>query len=324
MYIALNDEGQQILAHNARKNEKYFCPVCDTPVILKAGSVKVPHFSHHHILNCTRYLYKRESLLHLKLKHDLFLALNKHSSIAMEYYLSSIEQIPDLLINGDLALEIQLSKISADLLVSRTEGYYTLGIKVIWLLDQREIKHEGLALHLNHFQLAAVTDGTLYSIDIKTLEITAWSIGPPVGLNRFKYIKRVIPLTDLTKVQTAVSWGEHHRLSKETMKQLIRREKAEKSVQNKTLTYMYQLGLTVETLPEFLYFTCYEERFILNSPIEWKLYIYYHLSMGTFSRNNFYKFIRLRTLSDKPDKNTLIQALLTSYLKVFRKSKDMT
>lgn len=323
MYIANDEQGIQILAHNAVKNGRYYCPVCDTPVVLKAGSVKMPHFSHHHILQCNRYLYKRESLLHLKLKHDLYLKLNRIYDTAMEYYLDSIEQIPDLLIEHDLALEIQLSRISPELILSRTAGYYKLGMRVMWLLDEKEIKTEGPHVYLNHFQLSTMTNDIVYTVNPETLNVTAWHIGHTAGLNRFTFKKEHIELHELLTYVKSDIWDETYTLARGTVKKIIQREKAQKSVLNPTLTYMYQLGLTPDTLPAFLYITSFEERYIINSPIEWKLYIYYHLSMGIFDREKFFHFIKLRAISDIPDKKTLVQTLLTFYLKVFRISKDI-
>lgn len=324
MFLAHDEHGTQVLAHDAKKSGRYFCPVCDTPVVLKAGSVKVPHFSHHHILQCSRYLYKRESLLHLKLKHDLYLQLNPHYDTAMEFYLESIEQIPDILVEHCLALEIQLSRISPDLILSRTRGYSKLGIKVIWLLDEKELKQEDGLLYLNHFQLSTMISDIIYTVNTDTLHLAAWHIGHTAGLNRFLFKKERLELTQLLTYKSNEEWAETYTLSKSAMKRLINREKAQKSVLNPTLTYMYQLSLTPDTLPDFLYISSFEERYIINSPIEWKLYIYYHLSLGIFDRDKFFHFIKLRSISDIPNKNTLVQALLTFYLKVFRISKDIT
>ena len=323
MYIANDENGNQIFAQEAKKKQSYFCPVCDTPVVLKAGNIKVPHFSHQHIMRCSRYLYKRESMLHLKLKHDLYLELNKYYDTAMEFYLESIEQIPDLLINKYWALEIQLSRISPELILSRTEGYYKLGMKVMWLLDERELKQEGQFLNLNHFQMSTMTNDAVYTIDSKTLEINAWHIGHTAGLNYFLYKKEKIEISEVIKPMCSPCWEDTFKLTKNMMKRIIRREKSQKSVQNKTLTYMYQLGLTQESLPEFLYITSLHEKYIINSPVEWKLYIYYHLSKGIFNRADFYDYIKVRTLPDAPEKNILIQSLLAFYLKVFRISKDI-
>lgn len=324
IYIANDEYGTQILAHDAVKNGRYFCPVCDTPVVLKAGSVKVPHFSHHHILQCSRYLYKRESLLHLKLKHDLYLQLAVYYDTAMEYYLESIEQIPDLLVDHRLALEIQLSRISPELILSRTRGYSKLGMQVIWLLDEKKLKQEGELIYLNQFQLSTMISGIIYTVNTDTLKLTAWHIGHTAGLNRFLFIKEQVELNELFTYKNHVQWAETYTLSKGVMKRIIQREKTQKSVLNATLSYMYQLSLTPDTLPEFLYISSFEERYIINSPIEWKLYIYYHLSMGIFDRDQFFNFIKLRSISDIPNKNKLVQSLLSFYLKVFRISKDIT
>ena len=35
MYIANDENGNQIFAQEAKKQQSYFCPVCDTPVVLR-------------------------------------------------------------------------------------------------------------------------------------------------------------------------------------------------------------------------------------------------------------------------------------------------
>ena len=191
------------------------------------------------------------------------------------------------------------------------------------LLDERELKQEGQFLHLNHFQMSTMTNDAVYTIDSKTLEINAWHIGHTAGLNYFLYKKEKIEISEVIKPMWSPCWEDTFKLTKNMMKRIIRREKSQKSVQNKTLTYMYQLGLTQESLPEFLYITSLHEKYIINSPVEWKLYIYYHLSKGIFNRADFYDYIKVRTLPDAPEKNILIQSLLAFYLKVFRISKDI-
>lgn len=324
MFIANDTNGNQIYAHDAIKGQNYFCPVCETPVILKMGSIKVSHFSHHHILLCNRYLYKRESPLHLKLKHDLYLQLNKHYNVAMEYYLERIEQIPDVLVENTLAVEIQLSRISPDLITARSKGYYKLGMSVIWLLDDKEIKRVDDLLYLNHFQLSTMTNGMIFTLDTATLKMTALSIGHHIGLNRFTFSKRIVALSEIMSFENNAIFEGEYRLSRANIKQLIKREKTQRTVQNPTLSYMYQLELTIDNLPEFLYLTSQYEKYILNSPIEWKLYVYYHLSKGIFNRRQFYNFIKVRELADRPDKETIVQSLLLFYLKVFRVSEDIT
>ena len=55
----------------------------------------------------------------------------------MEYPIPELKQIADIFINKQLALEIQCSPISCDLLKERSNGYRSLGIQVLWLLGEK-------------------------------------------------------------------------------------------------------------------------------------------------------------------------------------------
>ena len=55
----------------------------------------------------------------------------------MEYPIPELKQIADILINKQLALEVQCSPISCELLRERSNGYRSLGIQVLWLLGEK-------------------------------------------------------------------------------------------------------------------------------------------------------------------------------------------
>lgn len=47
MFIAKNKEtSQMVYIDEADYNAEYICPVCNSPVIIKHGSINVPHFAH--------------------------------------------------------------------------------------------------------------------------------------------------------------------------------------------------------------------------------------------------------------------------------------
>ena len=55
----------------------------------------------------------------------------------MEYPIPELKQIADIFINKQLALEVQCSPISCELLRERSNGYRSLGIQVLWLLGEK-------------------------------------------------------------------------------------------------------------------------------------------------------------------------------------------
>ena len=162
MFTATDTHGTRITADEARKGVKYFCPVCEAPVTFKAGNVKTAHFSHHRIVDCIRYLYKKESLEHLEAKHDLYQALSRRHHVSMEYYLQEIEQIPDLMV-GNRALEIQYSAISPELITERSKGYHSIGMDVIWLLDEASIRQGDGCISPTHFQMSTLYNTALFT-----------------------------------------------------------------------------------------------------------------------------------------------------------------
>ena len=52
MFIAIKENGEKIMGTNAKKNEKYFCPICSEEVIYRKCKTKVSHFAHKHNSDC--------------------------------------------------------------------------------------------------------------------------------------------------------------------------------------------------------------------------------------------------------------------------------
>ncbi len=320
MILAVDENGAQVLAQNAEKGRHYFCPVCESRVTLKKGPVKTAHFSHYHIIDCMRYLYKRESVEHLKLKHDLYLELSPFYPVSMEYYMPGIEQIADLLIDGALALEIQLSTISPQLIIDRTEGYASIGIDVIWLLDDETLRTEGSYIRPTHFQLAVQKEGKIFTVDPATKKIYLYHIRHHAGGGRFYFKKEVREVKSLTD-EMAPEILNPRKLSERELKAIISRERSRRTVQNLTLTFLYHTGLTVETMPAYLKYSTPAERLITNPPLEWKLFIYHHLMRGTFSMELFREVLKPRQIHGAPPKDVLARRLIGEYIMLYNSHK---
>lgn len=312
MFLAIDEKGTRITAAEANKHRKYFCPVCRAPVTFKSGNIKMPHFSHHRILDCIHYLYKNESIAHLQSKHALYLKLADHTAISMEHYLPEIEQIPDLLVANKLALEIQFSIISAGLIVERSKGYHSLGMEVIWLLDEASIRTDNGKCMPTHFQLSTMYRGSLFTYSTKTDTLHRYILLHDHGCGRWSYKKIELVAADLLQVEEMKIPSEVQ-LTKYEIGQMIGREKQQKSVLNPTLSFMYQLGLDAKNIPEHLSWSIAAERWILNPPLEWKLFIYHGLERGTFDWRLFENFIQMREIQSSPPKQTVLENLLKGY-----------
>jgi competence protein CoiA len=127
-----------VTAYFANKSQAPFsCPECGDPVILKTGRSKVNYFAHTNPLACLHA--ENESEEHRQCKMEIFQALKNDPrvrDVALERPLGTNR--PDLSanINGvPVAIEIQISSLSVETIMSRTIDYYRKGIYVLWLLQ---------------------------------------------------------------------------------------------------------------------------------------------------------------------------------------------
>ncbi|MEZ2457823.1 competence protein CoiA [Salinicoccus roseus] len=311
MFTATDTHGTRITADEARKGVKYFCPVCEAPVTFKAGNVKTAHFSHHRIVDCIRYLYKKESLEHLEAKHDLYQALNRRHHVSMEYYLQEIEQIPDLMV-GNRALEIQYSAISPELITERSKGYHSIGLDVIWLLDEASIRQGDGCIIPTHFQMSTLYNTALFTYSNIHKRLMKWHLRHHRGGNRWTCHTEEITPGDLLARHPAEPVAPLQ-LGQKDISRMIQRERQQKNRLNPTLTFLYQLSLDAGNLPPHLCMSVEPERWILNPPLEWKLYIMHALEKGVFDRGQFGRFIHMREMQTAPPKEEVLNALLSAY-----------
>ncbi|WP_238532168.1 competence protein CoiA [Planococcus antarcticus] len=116
-----------------RLREKFFCPSCKAPLLLKIGEINIPHFAHQTRSDCDHFS-EPESSLHLQGKLLLYQFFQRLDlKVELESYIPQIRQRADLLVNGQFAIEFQCSTIPVPLLKQRSEGYRKLNIRAIWI-----------------------------------------------------------------------------------------------------------------------------------------------------------------------------------------------
>jgi competence protein CoiA len=154
MLIARQANGQVVQAHkDLSRQANYHCLGCQTPVRLKAGKTKMPHFAHVSVADC-HYLAEAESVPHLTSKLELADWFKQDCpNTKIEAYLPPLAQTPDILVNDTLAIEVQYSPLPYDRLTERTLTYREYGYQVIWLLGDK--------LHLGHY-LTQLKSGFVY------------------------------------------------------------------------------------------------------------------------------------------------------------------
>lgn len=123
------------------------CPVCKNKVIPKCGTKKTWHFAHQFQNTCAD-LHEAETNYHLLGKKNLFHWLKRNEeNLQLEHYVRDIGQRPDIfLIKKKHAIEFQCATMDVDTLISRIEGYRSIGMESDWIFGMKRInkKNENL------------------------------------------------------------------------------------------------------------------------------------------------------------------------------------
>ncbi|HEM5231438.1 TPA: competence protein CoiA [Streptococcus suis] len=136
MLVALDEDGQVFnVLENPAPQGRYSCPGCGGQVRYKSGKVLRSHFAHVTLRDCT-YFSENESAQHLSLKSSLYKWLQGQEEVELEAYLPATKQVADILVNQQLALEVQCSSLSISRLQERTMDYQQAGMAVLWLLGK--------------------------------------------------------------------------------------------------------------------------------------------------------------------------------------------
>ncbi|MGO1989717.1 competence protein CoiA [Mammaliicoccus vitulinus] len=316
MLIGLNQNNERVFAQHAKPHEIYKCPDCLSELILKKGKHTVAHFAHRANSYCLRNSYKKESLIHLASKHHIYSQLNDNVMIDMEYYLSEIDQIPDIIINKNIVVEFQYSPISLDLLIDRTEGFKALNMRVIWI--GKEIDYHNGILRLSYFEAALINhiERTLitYNPHNKTL-IRYEGIQP---LDKYTFIgnRNMIEWEDLLKGHPVhhvpnlylTDSAYHHYLSKCRQR---------RNVLEPTLSLLYNARLIHKDRLQIIGIIVPEQIYFLTHCITWQTYLYYEMEKKTFTFENFFKFMKFRTFYDCHfSKKEILAKALNSYISI--------
>lgn len=125
-----------VLARQAEKKDGPFsCPKCQRETVLRKGRINIPHFAHKPPIYCE--YGKGESDLHRRCKEEIFQALLKCDGLQhceIEKDLGAV--VPDIYIvysNFKVAIEVQISTLTMDAIIKRTQEYYKRDINVLWL-----------------------------------------------------------------------------------------------------------------------------------------------------------------------------------------------
>lgn len=128
-------DDQSVLADLVDKSTgPFFCPECRNEVSLRKSKIRTSHFSHKGSF-CHYGIGESES--HRKCKLEIYKALSMQPNVkklALERSLQNLRPDISAYINGvPVAIEVQLSAISAEAIAYRTAEYARKGVYVLWL-----------------------------------------------------------------------------------------------------------------------------------------------------------------------------------------------
>ncbi|MBO0476442.1 hypothetical protein DOK76_05125 [Vagococcus sp. DIV0080] len=152
---------------NDYKKEQWFCSACHSEVIIKNGQVIRPHFAHKARQMCEAFS-ENESEEHLKGK--TLIATNCETygiPYEVEAYLPELQQRPDVLINGKIAIEFQCSSLSIERFKERSEAYLAHDYQVVWLLGNNFHLKKHLSTLQKQFIYFSVSSGFyMWELDV--------------------------------------------------------------------------------------------------------------------------------------------------------------
>lgn len=168
MLSALDEKGRLVsLLDEISEKQTFTCPASHSPVRLRHGQIMRPHFAHVSLKNCDFYS-ENESDEHLQLKAALYQALSQSENVTVEAVLPELHQVADVLVNDNLALEVQCSRLSEKRLRERTTSYHKAGFNVLWLLGEKLWLGERLTPLQRHFLYFSQNMGFhLWELDAK-------------------------------------------------------------------------------------------------------------------------------------------------------------
>lgn len=159
-YIILFRESERNILQWKQDKELFYCPTCNSKVIIRSGRKVIPHFSHLPHSVC-RY-GNGEGVYHEMGKYLLYQWLSEQNiEVDLEVYFPQINRRADLVIkvlNKIIIIEFQCTKISAEEIAERTSAYNQIKLHVIWIIGMNHFKRLGN----NQFKLSTFLQSCIH------------------------------------------------------------------------------------------------------------------------------------------------------------------
>ncbi|WP_050182709.1 competence protein CoiA [Domibacillus robiginosus] len=262
------------------KEKPHYCPQCGSPVIIKAGDINIPHFSHISHSLCNSFS-ESESPRHLTGKSDLFHWITQTTDAQLEARLPDGSQRPDILA-GNIAVEFQCSTISAPLFKERTEKYTARGLIPFWIYGGKPLERKGSYIKLTPFQrlfLRFHPQLGFYFLSYcpEQKGFTIYEKIVPITVTLCFSKQRFIPLERMTFPPSA-SAGEKISFKltlffDQKQKWITQSLQFGKGRQHPFFQAVYAAGRNPYLLPEQIGLPVQSSIAIRNHPIEWQFYL---------------------------------------------------
>ena len=290
MNIVRTKSGDLVHATQIKEDEVCFCPECGEEVMKKVSRNGVVFFAH-----IPKKHRQEETQAHQEGKHLLLESLKSHGFHAeLEPYVSSIEQIPDIVVTegkNAWCIEYQCSVISPEDIVERTKHLNEIGMSVQWILGENyESQHKltdtfsflmkyhpQLGNYLIFFVKGEMIFHTRIKIKPRSQQMTYQIVRVPLLSFSWKKWKKLVedsvPVKAHLKPNREMKWT-----SRDTM--LFK--KLASPLTRAFLVKLYRCRKTIEDLPNsFLTFPIYTETFKVPNLV-WKGYAWILLEQMAF------------------------------------------
>ena len=344
MLVAYNEKKQAIILFQLLlqkslqeiKAQQYYCPQCGEPVIVKAGAIKIPHFSHKHKTACDGLFSERESVVHLTGKQHLYTWLHsKNVDVRLEATIPRLLQRPDILAivrKKRYAIEFQCSPIGERLFYKRTAGYESIGIEPIWILkdfmptSMRPASFQ--AIKLTHFQLLFIKRGgslpfiVCYNVDrqqfiyyhhlffVRSNECVAAVSTLPLKAQR-------LPLLQPSSIPKHV-FQQLFGLFRNRQRAYISASYAfgQAKVQDLLWRSMYELRILYDQIPFTVGIPIVDSEYVCESTLKWQVALHYYvktfqITLLDMQSANVQRFLRWANFSMVPEAERAVLHYIT-------------
>lgn len=135
MLSAMNETGYVLASRVTKDSGPFTCPMCKGGVVVKKGHSKIHHFAHIPPTDCSYAV--GESERHRRAKLEIFEALSKHPQVTklqLERSLGDVRPDSSFYLRGiPIAIEVQISALSLDTIMRRTDAYTRKGVYLLWI-----------------------------------------------------------------------------------------------------------------------------------------------------------------------------------------------